>query len=164
MKYNQAARNAFALFFPFLLLLLSLAGCGGNGASPTPTPTKTANFVVGLPKNPFKVTDVKMSVSPTSIAGKPCGSSLTVTYTATFSVLEDGQGGYMHFLYTTNNGRSTTPATLTFSPRQPANIYTFTWSGILSPDHVSPGLGGVVVTSPNPLTAVPVKPSGTCLS
>src|SRR5581483_12002832 len=107
LKWNRVARNAFFLVCLLLFLVLSLAGCGGKGSSPTPTPNPYSSEIVNPPaKNPFKVTEVKMSVSPASIAGKPCGSSLTVTYTATFFVLEDGPGGLAHFQYTTDNGRS----------------------------------------------------------
>ena len=114
------------------------------------------------PTAAFQVTKVTMAVSPASIQGRACGTSIVVTYTATIYVAPNGPGGTVHFTYTINNGRGETPASLTFSPGQTSKTYSFTWSGILPPDHTYPGLGGIQVTSPNQLTSPTVKPSGTC--
>lgn len=110
----------------------------------------------------FQVTNVTMAVSPASIQGRTCGTPITVTYTATIYVAPNGPGGTVHFYYTVNNGRSQTPASVTFSPGQTSKTYSFTWSGTLPPDHTYPGLGGIQITSPNQLTSQTVKPSGTC--
>src|SRR5258708_24213063 len=60
LKWNRAVRNPFLFLCLLLFLVLSLAGCGGSGSSPTTTPTVTG-MVNPPPKNPFKVTEVKMS-------------------------------------------------------------------------------------------------------
>ncbi len=55
----------------FCLLFLTLSACstaGTGGSTPTPTPV------------PFIVTSVDLSVTPTSIAGKTCGSLASFTY------------------------------------------------------------------------------------
>ncbi len=159
-------------FFGLVLLAFTLVSCGGTSvtgsATPTPTSTPTSGALSTqspLPTltNKFKLSDVNMSVSPASIAGRACGTSLTVTYTATFIVAPGGSsGGIVQFVYSSNNGRGTTPAVLILTPDETSKTYSFTATGTLSPDNVFPGLGGVVVTSPNSLIATPVKPAGVC--
>ena len=110
----------------------------------------------------FQVTQVDMAVSPTSIQGLACGTSIVVTYTATIHVAANSPGGTVQFSYTVNNGRGQTPASVTFSPGQTVQTYSFTWSGTLPADHTYPGPGGIQVTSPNQLTSSLVAPTGTC--
>jgi predicted thioesterase len=111
---------------------------------------------------PFQVTKVDMTVSPTSIQGLSCGTSIVVTYTATIHVAPNSPGGTVQFSYTVNNGRGQTPASITFSPGQTIRTYTFTWSGPLPADHTYPGPGGIQVSSPNQLTSPLVGPTGMC--
>ncbi|MDQ2903126.1 MAG: hypothetical protein M3Y81_06175 [Chloroflexota bacterium] len=110
----------------------------------------------------FQVTSVNMTVSPASIQGLACGTSVVVTYTATIHVAPSSPGGTVQFNYTINNGRGQTPASITFGPGQTVRTYTFTWSGALPADHTYPGRGGIQVTSPNQLTSSLVGPTGTC--
>ncbi|HLL79151.1 MAG TPA: hypothetical protein VKT25_06605, partial [Ktedonobacteraceae bacterium] len=110
----------------------------------------------------FQVTGVTMSVSPSSIQGLTCGTSVVVTYTATIYVAANSPGGTVQFTYTVNNGRGATPASITFSPGQTVRTYSFTWSGALPADHTYPGPGGIQVTSPNQITSALVAPTGTC--
>jgi predicted thioesterase len=110
----------------------------------------------------FQVTKVDMTVSPTSISGLSCGTSIVVTYTATIHVAANSPGGTVQFNYTVNNGRGQTPASVTFSPGQTVRTYTFTWSGALPADHTYPQPGGIQVTSPNQLTSPLVGPTGMC--
>jgi hypothetical protein len=114
------------------------------------------------PAAAFQVTKIDMAVSPTSIQGLSCGTSLVVTYTATIHVAANSPGGTVLFSYTVNNGRGQTPASITFSPGQTIRTYTFTWSGALPADHTYPGPGGIQVTSPNQLTSPLVAPTGRC--
>ena len=111
---------------------------------------------------PLQVTSVSLSVAPSSIAGIPCGTNMTVTYTALFHVAANSVGGTVQFNYTVNNGRGQTPAHITFQPGQTTQSFAFTWSGPLPADHTAPGLGGVQVTSPNQLTSSLVGPTGQC--
>ena len=110
----------------------------------------------------FKVTSVTMSVSPTSIAGMKCGTNVTVTYTATFHIVPDSNGGTIQFQYTVNNGRGTTLASLPVAPGNTIATYSFTWSGALPADHTYPQQGGVMVTGPNSLNPVLVALTGQC--
>jgi hypothetical protein len=114
------------------------------------------------PAAAFQVTKVTMTVSPASIQGLACGTSLVVDYTATIYVAPNSLGGTVQFNYTINNGRGQTMASIKFSPGQTSKTYTFTWSGALPADHTAPGQGGIEVTSPNQLLSALVKPTGTC--
>ena len=107
----------------------------------------------------FKVTSVTMSVSPTSIAGLACGAQTTVTYTAIFHFAANGTGGVLRFEYTVNNGRGTTPVSLSIAPGQTSITYHFTWSGKLPADHTAPGEGGVIVDYPNQLNSIDGGPN-----
>lgn len=136
-----------------LCLVLGLAACGTGGgtggASPTPTTV------------PLKVTSVDITAGP-SLGGHTCGSPFTETYTATFHFPANHAGGQVQFQYTTNNGRGSTPASLTIPAGQTTATYQFSWTGQLPADHTAPGAGGVMVTSPNALTSQLVAPSGSC--
>jgi hypothetical protein len=136
-----------------LVLGLGLAACGNGGGTAGNSPTPTAV--------PLKVTSVDITVGP-SLNGHTCGSQFTETYTATFHFPANNTGGQVQFQYTTNNGRSSTPASLTIPAGQTSATYNFTWSGQLPADHTAPGNGGVMVTSPNSFTSQLVAPSGSC--
>jgi hypothetical protein len=110
----------------------------------------------------FEVTGVSMAVHPTSIAGLSCGSSLTVTYTATFNLAPNGPGGTIQFQYTVNNGRGSTAASLTVASGQTTATYAFAWTGPLPADHTYPEPGGVMVQSPNVISSALLGPSGAC--
>ncbi len=139
------------------LAIFSLAACGSNGNNGTgSTPAATATPV------PFKVTSVDLGVNPTSIAGKVCGSPASFTYTATFHIPAETAGGTIQFLYTVNNGRSSSSASVTVSPGETTKTYTFSSSGTLYPDHTYPGIAEVLVNSPNAVNSPQVKPAGTC--
>ncbi|HVU66223.1 MAG TPA: hypothetical protein VHD63_03800 [Ktedonobacteraceae bacterium] len=138
----------------------SPGNAGGPGGGHPTTPATAATQKAA----PFQVIGVDMAVSPSSIAGMSCGSTVTVKYTATFHVAAHSAGGTIHFSYTVNNGRSQAPASLTFAPGETTKSYTFSWQGALPADHTYPGQGGVEVTSPNHLISRMVAPSGSCAS
>lgn len=113
---------------------------------------------------PFSVSSVTLGVSPSSIAGKTCGTSETFIYTATFKIPASTAGGTIQFSYTLNNGRSQTPATVAVGPGATSATYTFTSSGALPADHTYPGPAEVMVTSPNSVTSNSALPSGSCVA
>jgi hypothetical protein len=110
----------------------------------------------------FEVTSIDMAVSPASIAGRTCGTPITVTYTATFHIAANSPGGTIQFTYTVNNGRSSPAASVNVSPGQTTATYSFIWSGNLPPDHTYPGLGGVMTSSPNVVQSPLKQPTGQC--
>jgi hypothetical protein len=171
-------KNSVKVVFLFLIVLTFLAGCGGSlpssstgGAAASPSATSarppasstvTSATPVSTAQTAFRVASVQMAVSPASIAGQSCGAELTVTYTATFHVVPDQGTHTVQFAYTINNGRSEQLASLQFLPGQATKTFSFSWHGSLPLDHTAPGLGGVLVTSPNQLISTPVKPAGLC--
>ena len=138
-----------------------------QGGVQVTSPNQLTSPLVGptgqcTPLAAFQVTKVDMTVSPTSIQGMSCGTSIVVTYTATIHVASNSPGGTVQFSYTVNNGRGQTPASIIFSRGQTIRTYSFTWSGVLPADHTYPGPGGIQVTSPNQVTSQLVAPTGMC--
>ena len=149
------------------LALVFYAARHPNGGTASPQPTATLphpTATLAPARVPLQVTAVTMSVTPGSIAGVSCGTTVTVTYTALFHVRPNSAGGTVQFKYTVNDGRGQTPASITFNPGETTKAYTFTWSGALPFDHTYPEQGGVQVTSPNQLTSPLVGPEGQCTS
>jgi hypothetical protein len=141
--------------------LLLLAACGVSGTTttsggPAAPPAATGTLVA------FQVSSVTMAVTPASLAGLACGTTVTVTYTATLHLAPNSSGGTVQFSSTVNNGRGQSPASITLSPGATSKTYAFTWSGALPADHTAPGLGGIQVTSPNQLTSPLIGPTGQC--
>ena len=140
----------------------------GSGGVQVTSPNQVTSPLVAptgqctIPSAAFQVTKVDMTVSPASIQGRSCGTSVVITYTATIHVAPNSPGGTVQFSYTLNNGRGQTPASITFKPGQIVRTYTFTWSGALPADHTYPEPGGIQVTSPNQLTSSLVAPTGMC--
>ncbi len=148
-------RRSCSMVLFCVVLALGLVACGGTGgnggSNTTPTPVTV----------PLQVTSVDIAVGP-SLNGHTCGSQFTETYTATFHFPANNAGGPVQFQYTTDNGRGSTPASLTIPAGQTTATHQFTWSGQLPADHTAPGNGGVMVTSPNSFTSPLVAPSGSC--
>lgn len=113
------------------------------------------------PTSAFKVISIELAASP-SLAGHACGTAFTETYTAIFHVAPYGPGGTIVFQYTTNNGRSSTDATVHVAPGQTSATYTFTWSGTLPADHTAPGNGIVLMSAPNQGESPAASPTGQC--
>jgi hypothetical protein len=160
-KYRP--KGAFcALVLLLASLGLSLAACGTSSYGSSDVGTTPSAQASTIASAVFKVTSVDMAVSPASIDGMKCGTSITITYTATFHFPEHNSGGKVVFQYTTNNGRGSTPASLNVPQGQTTATYQFTWSGQLPADHTQPEPSGVMVTSPNALTSKLIEPTGSC--
>ncbi|HLH63902.1 MAG TPA: hypothetical protein VKV20_19665 [Ktedonobacteraceae bacterium] len=138
----------------------------GNGGVMTTSPNSFTSQLIKpagtCTQASFQVTGVDLVVSPSSIAGIACNTQVTFTYTATFHAAAGSGGGTVQFMWTANNGRSSTNASVTFAPGQTTQTYTFTVSGTLPPDHTFPGVAEVITTSPNSVNSPQVKPSGQC--
>ncbi len=154
--------------------VLVLAGCGNSASSSenigkfssqasSTIASTSQNLNAVTPKSStFKVTGIDMSLTPSTTSTWTCGSYIQVVYKAVFHVDPGPKGGVISFYYTTNNGRGTEPAKLTILPGQHLSDYVFTWQEKLTSDHVYPGAGGILVTSPNNLISKLVKPAGGC--
>ncbi len=150
-----------ALFAVVLALFHGIPGFNSPAGSPSTHPTVIPTQSTGN-TGAFKVTSADLTVSPASIAGKSCGSSITFTYTVTFHLPQGNKGGTIQFMYTLDNGRSSTPAHVNVAPGQTMQQYTITSSGTLTPDHTYPGVAEVIVNSPNTVNSPQVKPMGAC--
>ena len=167
MWSNNRTRKASVIVVCLLVVGVVVVGSvisshAANAAAASPSRSALSSNFVTAKAAPFKVTSIDLSVSPTSISLWKCGSSIQVVYNAVFHVVSGPHGGTMVFSYTLNNGRSQTPEKLTILPGQRLSNFVFTWQGSLPADHTSPGLGGVLVTSPNSIRSPMVSPSGKC--
>ncbi len=169
---KKSLKQPLILIVFMCLAVFSLAACSpnaSNGAGSSPQTTATATAAVPPTATaptttttsaspsptpvPFKVTGVDLVVTPNTIAGKVCGSSASFTYTTTFHVPAGTAGGTIQFMYTVNNGRGSSNASVTVAPGVTTQTYTFTSSGTLYFDHTYPGIAEVVVSSPNAINS-----------
>ena len=110
----------------------------------------------------LRVSSVNLTVSPSSIAGISSGSTITLTYTATFHVQPGATGGTIQFLYTWNNGRASPSGSITVPPNGPNTVtFTYTATGQVGGAYAFPGIAQVNVTSPNVVQSNQVIPTGT---
>lgn len=111
----------------------------------------------------LSVSRVDLTVSPSSITGISCGSTMTLTYTATFHVQAGKSGGTIQFLYTWNNGRASPAGSVTVPPHGPNTVtFTYTATGRVGGAYAFPGVAQVNVTSPNAVQSNQVIPTGAC--
>ncbi|HEY6541641.1 MAG TPA: hypothetical protein VIZ18_11910 [Ktedonobacteraceae bacterium] len=142
------------------VLVLS-APSNANGAIAAAVMQKV--LINGALESPFAVLSVNLTVSPSRIAGITCGSTLTLTYTATFHVQAGTAGGTIQFLYTWNNGRASPGGSVTVPPNGPSTVtFTYTATGRVGGAYAFPGVAQVNVTSPNQVDSPAVKLTGTC--
>ena len=171
-------RVQFSLFAALLALMMAslFAACGTSSSTTTSTasPTKTTSTATSTASPTktngsastvlLKVIGVDISLSVPSIRNTTCGTNITESYNAVFHFPANTSGGTVTFQTTTNNGRSSQPASLTVRPQQTSATYTFSQSGQANSDNVFPGRGGVQVTAPNTYTSDMVAPLGPCRS
>ena len=170
-------RVQFSLFTALLALILAslFAACGTSSSTTTSSvsPTKTTSTATSTASSntngsastvSLKVIGVDISLSVPSIKNIDCGTNITVSYNAVFHFPANNGGGTVTFQTTTNNGRSSQPASLTVRPQQTSATYTFSQSGQANSDNMFPGRGGVQVTAPNSYTSNLVAPLGPCRS
>ena len=166
MWSNNRTRKTFVIIVCFLVggmvFLGSVISSHVANAAPV-TPSHSNSTHAGTTNaTTFTVTSIDMSVAPTNVSLWKCGSYIQGVYNAVFHVVSGPNGGTIVFSYTLNNGRSQTAEKLTILPGQHLSNFTFTWQGSLPGDHTYPGLGGVVVTSPNSITSQTIAPAGKC--
>ena len=138
MSKNALKRPIVLCLFTCLILFGIVACSAGSTGGSGPTPTKSHATVVpttqtatvtpsttSVPQSPFKVTKIDMAVNPATVAGITCGTSVTVTYTATIHVAANSPGGTVKLMYTVNNGRGQTPGSITFNPGRRAKLQLY---------------------------------------
>lgn len=137
-----------------------------NAVTRTPTQTMTVSPTVSMAVTntavPLGVSSVDLTVNPATIAGMTCGTNITFTYTVTFHVVPNSAGGTIQFMWTTNNGRSSTDAHIFVAANETSKVYTFQSTGLMASDHTFPGIAEVIVNSPNTIHSQQIQPSGFC--
>ena len=169
MWNNRRARKASVIIVCFLVVGIAVCGSAissrvvdATSVAPSHSYSASSTSLVTTSAAAFSVTSIDMSVTPSSISLWKCGSYIQVVYNAVFHVVSGPNGGTIVFSYTLNNGRSQTAEKLSILPGQRLSNFTFTWQGSLPSDHTYPGLGGVLVTSPNSIRSQTVAPAGKC--
>ncbi len=111
---------------------------------------------------PFLVQSIALSVSPTTITGITCGTTITVTYTATITIAPDSNAGSVQLVWSI--GTYTPKRSLFFAPAQTIATAFYSETGRLVagntngfPHHVM-----LASTSPNAVASAIIKPTGLC--
>jgi len=121
-------------------------------------------LINGTLESPFAVLSVDVTVSPSSIAGIACGTTITLTYTTTFHVQVGTAGGTIEFLYTWNNGRISPIGNVTVPPNGLSTAtFTYTATGRVGGAYAFPGFAQVNVTGPDVVNSNQVIPTGACV-
>lgn len=133
---------------------------GQSGSSITSSTIGTTGTCI-LP-GPFVVHSIALSVSPSSIEGLACGSTLTVTYTATITIGPNSNAGSVQLAWTIAN--STSRSSTYFAPAQTVKTITITDTGKLVAGNSNgfPRRISLASTSPNAVSSATVKPTGLC--
>jgi hypothetical protein len=126
-----------------------------NGQTITSAPVKPSGNCTFA--GPFVVTGVSPSVSPTSVTGIPCNTTITVTYTVTVTIAPHSNGGTV--VVSMSVGNYHRYGSISFSPGTTVQRLTFTTTPTLS-HFLSPMT--FASTTPNAVSSAPIKPAGQC--
>ena len=108
---------------------------------------------------PFVVSSVAASVSPASITGMTCGSTINVVYTATVTIGANSNGGTVVLVATF--GTAHRNVSVVFTPGSTVQTWSTTATATLG--KVSPfRTVSFASTSPNAVSSNAVKPAGQC--
>ena len=125
--------------------------------TPTPAPSPTTQPVA------FSVTGVSASASPSNYHGV-CNSTMTFTFSATFSVPARTSGGTVTYHWFRSDGATGTTQTVGFSPGATTRTVTTTWDLGSVRGNGSPFWEAVQVTAPNSTTSTHATFSFVCQS
>lgn len=111
---------------------------------------------------PFRVVSITLSLTPTSLTGIACNSSISVVYTATIAIGADSNAGTVALTWNVGTYHPTT--SVVFAPLQTVRTITYTEPGKLVAHNTNgfPRITSLSSTSPNALTSSSTKPIGAC--
>lgn len=136
---------------------ITVGNPGGTITSSAIGPTGTCR----LP-GPFVVQSIALSVSPTTIIGMACGTTINVSYTATVTIAPDSNAGTVQLIWSigTYNPRRS----LFFAPGQTRLTISYLETGKLVPGNSNgfPPHTAIASTSPNNVASAVIKPTGLC--
>lgn len=127
-----------------------------NGHTITSAPIKPSGACT-FP-GPFVVTGVSASVSPASVTGIPCNTTITMVYTVTVTIAANSNGGTA--VVNMVIGQYHRTGSVVFAPGTTMQHLTFTTTPTLT--HATPPPMTFTSTSPNSVSSSPVKPAGQC--
>ena len=111
---------------------------------------------------PFKVVNITLSFTPSTVAGLPCNSNVTIVYSATITIGSDSNGGTVSLTW--NVGTYHPTASVVFAPLQTVQTITYSEPGKLVTGNSNgfPRITSLTATSPNTFATSSTKPLGTC--
>lgn len=108
---------------------------------------------------PFVVSSVVASISPVSLTGLACGSTINVTYTATVTIGGNSNGGTVALVATF--GTAHRNISVVFTPGSTVQPWSITVTATLAKVSTIRTVG-FASTSPNAVSSNIVKPTGQC--
>ena len=108
---------------------------------------------------PFAVTGVSASVSPASLTGIPCNTTITVVYSVTVTIAPNSNGGTA--VVQMMIGQYHRSASAVFAPGTTVQHLAFTTTPTLTRNTPPPMT--FASTTPNAVNSISVKPAGQCV-
>ena len=109
---------------------------------------------------PFQVVSIAISVSPATVTGITCGSTINVVYTATITIAPDSNAGTVQLIW--NLAHIHVLASASFAPTQTVRTITYTDTGKIGKANGFPRPGSITSTSPNTVSSATVQSAGIC--
>ncbi len=131
---------------------------GNAVASPAIAPAGSCTYTGAL-----HVNSIAMAVSPASITGYACGTSLHVTYTATITIAPASNGGTVTLKWVFSSYTTTVSVAFpSYTTGQVTRSVAVTLSGKLAKGGKFPSAGSITSLTPNVVTSAAVGPVGAC--
>ena len=152
------------------LLLLALSACGNGNISKTisadevatpssslssPTAISTASGIGTL-----HISNVSVSINPTTLASITCGSATNITFTATLYANVGSGGGQVAYTWTINGAK--TPGVITFGENETSKTVSYTLSSVSIQYNAVTIPVTFTVNSPNQMASSPAQVAGNC--
>jgi hypothetical protein len=131
-----------------------------TGKGSTPVSANVAPTGVCRLPGPFQVVSIAMSVNPSSVSSVQCGTTVTITYSATVTIAPDSNAGTVSLIWSTNPGY--TAISIAFAPQQTTASISITLNEISSRHTNFPRPVSISSTSPNAVNGGPARPAGQC--
>ena len=152
------------------LLLLTLSACSNGNivttpsvteaatsssstSSPTPMPTTTGGGAL-------HISNVSVSINPTTLVSISCGSTTDITFTATLYANVGSGGGQVAYTWTINGAN--TPGMITFGENETSKTVIYTLSAVSIQYNAVNIPVTFSVNSPNQITSAPARVAGNC--
>lgn len=152
------------------VLLLALSACGNGNTSTTPGAEKAAtssssifaptSISTSIGTGPLHITNVSVSINPTTLVSVVCGSATDITFTATLYANVGSGGGQVAYTWMING--ATTTGIVTFGENETSKTVAYTLSSVPIQYNAVNIPVTFMVNSPNQITSSPAKVAGNC--